>query len=176
VASAIALAVTTGAQSARADASSWFFVGAGPTWLRHSGDTAQDWTVRLDTGLGSSPADPIILGGIGRLAVHVGHGADLGLLARAATPGFVLGKWGVALDVGAYQRWWSPRSTGAQGALVLGAPWGLTLDMNGGLGTGRWAHWGATLGIDFARLTVYRKSGEGWWPNPFPSGPKSDEP
>jgi hypothetical protein len=175
VALAIACAVTIGTPSARADASSWLFLGAGPTWLRHAGDTEQDWTVQLDTGLGSSPDDPIIIGGLGRLAAHVGHGADLGLLLRVATPAFVTGGWGAAVDVGAYQRWWTPRSTGAQASLVLGGLWGLTLAMNGGLGTGRWSHWGATVGIDFARLTVYRKTGVNWWSNPFPSGPKSDE-
>jgi len=172
---AAAFVVTTGSPSARADVSSWFFLGAGPTWLRHSGHAEQDWTVRADTGLGSSPSHPIIIGGLGRLDAHVGHGADLGLLARIATRGFVLGGWGAALDLGGYQRWWTPRSTGGQASLVLGAPWGLTLGVNGGMGTGDASHWGASLGIDFARLTVYRTSGESWWMNPFPPGPKSGE-
>ena len=90
---AAAFVVTTVAPPARADVSSWFFVGAGPTWLRHSGDTEQDWTVRADTGLGTSPTDPIIIGGLARLDAHVSHGADLGLVARLATRGFVLGGW-----------------------------------------------------------------------------------
>jgi hypothetical protein len=172
---AAAFVVTAAPYSARADVSSWFFLGTGPTWLRHAGDTEQAWTVQLDTGLGSSPADPIIVGGLGRLAAHVGHGADLGLLARIATRGFVLGGWGAAVDLGAYRRWWTPRSTGGQGSLVLGAPWGLTLGLNGGMGSRDSSHWGATLGVDFARLTVYRTSGVDWWSNPFPPGPKSGE-
>jgi len=172
---AAAFVVTTAPHSARAEVSSRICQGAGPTWLRHSGDTERDWTVQFDTGLGSSPANPIIIGGLGRLTAHVGHGADLGLLGRVATQGFVAGGWGAAVDFGAYQRWWTPRSTGGQGSLVLGAPWGLTLGVNGGIGKRDSSHWGATLGIDFARLTVYRTSGENWWANPFPSGPKSDE-
>lgn len=175
VALATTFALWTEAKPACADASSWFFMGAGPTWLRHSGETDQDYTIQVDTGLGTSPSGPLIIGGVGRLAAHVGHGADLGLLARVASPNFVLGGWGAAVDIGAYQRWWSPRSTGAQGSLVLGGPWGLTLGLNAGLGSGRWSHWGASFGIDFARLTVHRRTGENWWPNPFPSGPKSDE-
>jgi hypothetical protein len=172
---AAAFVVTTVAPPARADVSSWFFLGAGPTWLRHSGDTEQDWTLRLDTGLGTSPLHPVVVGGLGRVDAHVGHGVDLGLMARIATRSFVLGGWGAAIDLGGYQRWWTPRSTGGQASLVLGGPWGLTLGVNGGMGTREWSHWGATLGIDFARLTVYRTSGEAWFPNPFPPGPKSDE-
>ena len=31
------------------------------------------------------------------------------------------------------------------------------------------AAFGATLGVDLARLTVYRRSGQNWWKNPFPA-------
>ena len=49
---------------------------------------------------------------------------------------------------------------------MLGAPWGITLSLGGGLGTNDARQYGATLGVDFARLTVYRLSGENWFPNP----------
>ena len=83
--------------------------------------------------------------------------------------GFVNGDWGGGVDLGGYQRWWGTGSTGLQGALVLGAPWGITMSVGAGAGTNDARHYSATLGIDFARLTVYRRSGDSWWKNPFPA-------
>jgi hypothetical protein len=160
--------VLSQAQVAEADVSSWLFLGTGPVWLSHSGDRDREWALQLDTGMGSSPREPIIIGGLARLYVPAGSGADVGLLVRTATRGFVLGDWGAAVDLGGYQRWWSPESTGGQGSVVLGAPWGLTLSVSGGIGTNESEHWGACLGVDLARLTVYRSTGESWWSNPFP--------
>ncbi len=52
---------------------------------------------------------------------------------------------------------------------MLGAPWGITLSATGTLGSNDERSVSAVLGIDFARLTVYRTSGGQWWPNTFPA-------
>ncbi len=146
------------------------FVGGGPGFTQY-GESAVDQraSLQLDAGLGTPPADTVIFGGLGRAHTHFGGGTDLGLMLRTATHGFVNGDWGGALDLGGYQRWWGIESTGLQGALVLGGPWGITLSAGGGAGTNDARHYTATLGIDFARLTVYRRSGDSWWKNPFPA-------
>jgi hypothetical protein len=53
--------------------------------------------------------------------------------------------------------------------VVLGAPWGINLSLGGGMGSNDARQFGATLGVDFARLTVYRLAGENWFPNPHPA-------
>src|SRR6185436_4443022 len=83
----------------------------------------------------TSPAGFLVVGGLFHLETHFGRGTDLGLLARVATQGFQLGTWGVALDLGGYERFWGVGSEGGVGALVLGAPWGLTLRGEGAMGT-----------------------------------------
>jgi hypothetical protein len=103
-----------------------------------------------------------------RLQPHFGATTDLGLLLRTATHGYVNGDWGGAIDIGGYQRL-SENSRGLLGALALGAPWGITLSASGGLGEDHQRMVSAVLGIDFARLTVYRRTGDTWWPNPFPA-------
>ena len=105
----------------------------------------------------------------GRTSVSRFRGTDLGLSLRTATKGFVLGDWGAALDLGGYDRLWEGGSLGGQGSLVLGAPWGITLSLSGGMGTNDERHASAVIGIDFARLTVYRRSGENWFMNPYPA-------
>jgi hypothetical protein len=75
----------------------------------------------------------------------------------------------VALDAGGYARFWGVHSEGGLGALVLGAPWGITLRSEVGLGTHDSRMFGVMLGVDFARLTVFRTSGTGWFPNPYPA-------
>ena len=92
---------------------------------------------------------------------------DVTVLARGVTRGFARGGFGLGLDVGAYQRWWGSQSTGVTGNLVLGAPWGLTLLGGASIGTGEQKLYFASLGIDFARLTVHRHSGLDWFPNPM---------
>jgi hypothetical protein len=158
------------AAPARADVSSWLFVGGGPGFTQY-GESALDRqpTLQIESGLGTPPADTLIFGGIGRFHTYFGQGTDLGLMLRTATHGFVNGDWGGAIDLGGYQRWWGIGSSGLQGALVLGAPWGITLSAGGGAGTNDARHYSATLGIDFARLTVFRRTGDSWWKNPFPA-------
>jgi hypothetical protein len=144
-------------------------VAAGPTVLDQAGERYTVPTLELKTGLGTPPGDFLAVGGVFQLETRFGKGTDLGLLARFATRGYVLGGFGVALDLGGYERFWGPRSAGGLGALVLGAPFGVILSLGGGIGTNDQRHYGAVLGFDFARLTVYRESGTSYYPNAFPA-------
>lgn len=157
------------ASPARADVSSWLYLGGGPSWLTTADGTDGHPGLQMETGLGTPPADMLAVGGLFRVHTHFTRGTDLALLARLATHGFVNGGWGVALDAGGYQRWWEEGSTGLLGSLVLGAPWGITLSATAGFGTNDQRLYSGTLGIDLARLTVYRRTGESWWKNPFPA-------
>jgi hypothetical protein len=155
---------------ARADVSSWLYTGAGPSWVDDGrGSTDPQLSLQIDTGLGSPPSEPVIVGGLARFMPHFGRGTDLGLLLRIATGGYQRGNWGGALDLGGYQRFWGVGSTGFMGTLSLGAPFGVTLDVLAAAGTNEAKSFGGTLGIDFARLTIYRESGLNWWTNPFPA-------
>lgn len=157
-------------QPARADVSSWLYVAPGYSWTQERKDaTEHQPSFQLDTGLGTPPSHTIVFGGLFHWQTHFGGGTDLGLLARVATHGFVNGDWGAALDLGGYERWWGRGSAGGMGQLVLGAPWGITLAGGGGSGTNDGRHYSVTLGVDLARLTVYRRTGERWWKNPFPA-------
>ena len=154
--------------SAAADASSWFYMGAGPTRLeRANSETAVSWLT--DFGMGTSPNAAVSVGGLGRLIWHFPDRPDLAIVARGATHGFVAGGWGAGLDLGGYQRWWGVNSTGFIGDVVLGAPWGVTLVVGGSAGTNDHKSYFATLGIDLARLTVHGPKDSAWFPNPFPS-------
>lgn len=168
-----ALVVAAGASftgPARADVSSWLALTGGASSIEWRGSPQTDQgTFSLETGMGSPPAGSVIVGGLLRSQTHLSRGTDLGLLVRTATHGFVNGEWGAALDLGPYQRWWGREHTGWSGALVLGAPWGLVLSLGAGLGDADSETYAATLGVDLARLTVYRRSGRSWWENPFPA-------
>lgn len=162
----------TFANAARADASSWTFVGGGArAWKQ--GDAAQSYTVsgamQLDVGVGTTPDGPFIAGGVFRLEPIIGSGADMSLLARGATKGFQAGGFGVAIDAGPYARFWGAKSFGFQGSLTIGAPLGLSLSLLGTVGTDSARSFGASLGIDFLRLTVYRQTLLDAWPNPAPA-------
>ena len=158
-----ALALTSGV--ARADVSSWFYTGFGPGFL--GGESARSRAVlELETGLGSPPA-AFVVGGVFRTQTFFKEGTDLALLLRGATRGYVQGGFGLALDVGAFQRFWGVSSTGPTATLGFGGPWGVTLRASGGVGTHGERFAVATLGFDFARLTVYRTHGTNWFMNPF---------
>lgn len=168
---ALALAATLGSTaSARADVSSWLYVGAGPSWVRNSSGTTLQPSLQLDTGMGSSPAEPVVVGGLFRLSPHLGRGSDVALLLRTASRGFVNGDWGAALDLGGYERFWGQGSAGFTGSLVLGGPWGLTMSGAGSVGAHEGRSLAVVFGIDLARLTVYRRTGGEWWPNPIQPG------
>lgn len=164
------LALLLSAGRARADVSSWAYVGGGATTLKqHNLELKVDPTLAIETGIGTAPSHPLVVGGMFKLQALFGNGADLGVSLRLATRGFVTGNFGLALDAGPYRRFWGAGSSGGQASLVVGAPWGITLSLGGGVGTNDARQFGATLGIDFARLTVYRLTGENWFPNPHPA-------
>jgi hypothetical protein len=171
-----ALFVLAGASEARADVSSWMFVGSGPSVIDESKTPAESQAaLQVETGLGTPPAHDVIGGGMLRMHTHFTQGTDLGLLLRAASHGFVNGGWGGAVDLGGYQRWWGSGSQGLMGSLVLGAPWGITLSLGAGVGNDEARMYTASLGVDLARLTVYRRTGFDWWNNPFPAYRPEDE-
>lgn len=125
--------------------------------------------MRLQIGLGTPPSNLVVFGGLLSLEPQFGHGSDLALLLRTATRGYVNGGFGLALDLGPYERFWGDESVGGAGMLWLGAPWGISLGMGGSFGSHDAREVSAILGLDFARLTVYRNTGTSWFPNPFPA-------
>ena len=151
------------ADNARADVSSWVYAGFGPAYLKDVDKSR--YTLQLESGLGTPPAT-IVVGGLFRVQPYFGEGTDLALLARVATRGFVQGGFGLALDAGGYQRFWGEGSSGGLGSLVVGLPWGINLSASGGVGTNDTRFATITLGLDFARLTVYRTYGTNWFMNP----------
>ncbi len=155
---------------AQADVSSWLYLGGGAGMVEVP-DKTSEWvpSLQLDTGIGTPPSGLVMVGGGFRLHTFFGDGSDLGLVARTASRGFVNGGFGAAVDLGGYQRWWGPGSTGLMASLNLGAPWGIVLSGTGGRGSNEGQHFAVTLGIDLARLTVYRRTGDSWWRNTFPA-------
>jgi hypothetical protein len=155
-------------RAARADVSSWLYIGGGPGVLDRA--TKEDKTLlHIDTGLGTNPASSLVFGGLFRGQALFGSGLDLGLVSRLVTGGFVRGGFGGGIDLGVSQRWWGEGSTGLTGNLVLGAPWGLTVYAGGTLGSNDERLIFATIGFDFARLTVHRQTGLDWFANPMSS-------
>jgi hypothetical protein len=168
--SASVLSAACWAAPAHADVSSWAYVGGGVSSLKQRNlELKMDPTLAIEAGMGSAPKRPLVVGGMFKLQALFGDGADLGVSLRVATRSFVTGNFGLALDAGPYQRFWGEGSSGGQASLVLGAPWGITLSVGGGMGTNDARQFGATLGLDFARLTVHRLAGENWFPNPHPA-------
>ncbi|HTV17268.1 MAG TPA: hypothetical protein VMG12_01315 [Polyangiaceae bacterium] len=165
---ALALALLAASPSARAQATSWLYVGGG-AGVVDQGEQETRSTVQLDTGLGTSAEHALVAGGIFRVQGYLGAGADLGVAARLVTRGFAIGGFGAGIDAGVYQRWWGTESTGFTGNLVLGAPWGITLLGGTSIGSGDQRVYFASLGIDLARLTVHRHSGLDWFANPMRS-------
>lgn len=155
---------------ARADLSTWLFAGGGAmSWSQGGADRALNGAIGLDLGVGSSPDARFIFGGLVRTTTLFDQGTDLAVLARGATWGFQAGTFGLALDAGGYARFWGDQSLGFTGALNLGAPLGITLSLQGSVGTKDASAFGAVAGIDLLRLTVYRQSLLDWWPNPSPA-------
>jgi hypothetical protein len=166
-----ALSLLLGAKPAHADVSSWAFVGGGASRLEQNTLSARTVSsMRLQIGMGSDPSHPFIVGGLFSLEPHFGYGSDLALSVRTATRGYVNGQFGLALDLGGYERFWGEQgSAGGTGTLWLGAPWGISLGAGASVGTHDARGFSAILGIDLARLTVYRNAGTSWFMNPFPA-------
>jgi hypothetical protein len=166
--SLVAGIVAMSAREARADVSSWFYVGAGATSLAQTAQvTVLPFTLQSELGMGSPPDKAVILGGLVKSFTYFGQGTDLALAVRGASGGFVRGGLGFAIDAGYYERWWGDGSAGFLGALVLGGPFGLQLTGMTEQGSNNVRSYGATLGIDFLRLTVYRTTSQNYWPNPI---------
>jgi hypothetical protein len=173
------LSVLLSSHPARADVSSWAFVGGGASRLEQNTLSARTvGSMRLQIGMGTDPSHPFIVGGLFSLEPHFGYGSDIALSVRTATRGYVNGQFGLALDLGGYERFWGEQgSAGGTGTLWLGAPWGISLGAGASVGTNDARGFSAILGIDFARLTVYRNAGTSWFMNPFPAyRPVSSEP
>lgn len=169
---ALALAGVLWPGPARAQATSWLYVGGGAAVL--DADERQTRTaLQLDTGLGTSARRALVAGGLLRVQGYLEEGVDLGAAARLVTRGFALGGFGAGIDAGVYRRWWGPGSTGFTGNLVLGAPWGVTLLAGASSGSNDQRIYFVSLGLDLARLTVHRHAGLGWFQNPMRS---PDEP
>lgn len=169
------------ASAASAEPSAWLSGGGGYT-LEHTdsrgkmdGAGAMSWAA----GVGTSPLNPIVVGGTFRLTTNFGLGTDANLSLRVAQGSFVRGQWGLGAEVGPTYRYWRNGDYGTWpigGTILLGAPWGLQLDVGGQFGkfaggdpSALGVH--AMLEIDFLRLTVFRQgSTDKWWENPSPAG------
>jgi hypothetical protein len=164
----IALLAAFTPASARADITSWFSLGGGIAALAQPQDPNHYPAVlQGEAGLGSPPRGAVIVGGVAKTLTYFGQGTDLAIALRGATGGFVRGGFGFAIDAGAYHRGWGRGSDGFLGALVLGAPLGFQLTGLVELGSNDVQTYGAVLGIDFLRLTVYRATSGSYWPNPM---------
>jgi hypothetical protein len=158
---------------ARADVSAWAFAGGGVSAVNDTKWSPNAPLLQLDVGVGTDPVMPVVGGLVFRSYTHFGNGTDLGLLARLAHSGYVNGDLGVAVDVGAFQRWWGDKhGPGGLLSINVALPWGVSLSTSAGL-TKAGEHLAAlSLGIDWARFTVHRSVGQSWWPNyslPLPS-------
>lgn len=168
----LALATVTGAAAvshvprAHADVSSWMYAGGGASSVSADGGSAETRPLmQLDAGFGSAPDARVVFGGILRTLTHFEGGTDLALCQRTASGGFARGDWGVALDIGGYQRFWGPDSSGGLATLWAGAPWGFQVGVSGALGTNEGQMIGLTIGLDWARATAHRQAGQQWWKN-----------
>jgi hypothetical protein len=166
----VASAITFTAAGAHAQISGWTHVSGGAMGWRSGAEDpiALSPIMTIDAGVGSSFDEPFLLGGVFRVQPVFGHGVDLALLVRGATRGFQTDWVGIAIDLGAYQRLWDNNSTGFLGQAILGGPLGLQLAGFGSVGSHDTFGFGGTLGIDFARMVVYREHLLDWWPNHRP--------
>jgi hypothetical protein len=164
------LGAFTAAGSAGAEPSAWMFLGGGPVgWKQEDSAFTASGAFSFDAGIGTSPENRFIVGGLLRATPVLQNGTDLALLARVATRGFQAGGFGLALDAGGYERFWGATSAGFAGAVNLGVPLGFTLSLQTEIGSDRAVSLGAIAGIDLLRLTVFRQSLLRWWPNPSPT-------
>ncbi len=166
IAAAAAAMASLAASAARADVASWVYVGGGATQLQMTGQAKRTQAaLQIDAGFGSNPNDSVVFGGVLRTFTQFDAGTDWVIAQRTTSGGFSRGDWGLALDLGGYQRWWGAGSTGFMGTLWAGGPWGLQLGATAAIGTEKARTFGLTLGIDWARATAHRHSGQSWWRN-----------
>ncbi len=126
--------------------------------------------MQLELGMGTSPASSVVVGGVVKSLTFFGRGTDMALAVRGATGGFARGEWGMALDVGPFQRWWGvANATGIGASLSLGAPFGLQASAIFEEGNHDARVLAFVVGIDLMRMSVYRTAGLSWMPNPMTS-------
>jgi hypothetical protein len=168
------------AANAHAEPTSWLAVGGGYGFERSDSAARLDRAAAMSVsvGVGTSPANRFVVGGILRSVTYFSLGTDLSIAPRIATSGFARGDWGLALDAGVAARWWGGGDYGRyplQFMVTGGAPWGIQL----GVGTDIWNLSGAPfargavaiLELDLLRLTVMRSGKtESYWPNSSPAG------
>jgi hypothetical protein len=165
-----ALAAALWPSLARAEVTSWLSLGGGASRVElTSGSSPLRYHLPVNIGVGLQPSLPVIVGVGVKLHPYFGQGVDYGAYLRAATRGYVLGGFGVALDGGGYLRSFDNEAGGLMGILNLGIPWGGVISLNYSRSSEGQQTLGATVGIDFLRLTVYRLSGEEQWPNVRPA-------
>lgn len=174
----LTFALLLASADARADVSSWLSLGGGYAGQLSQGASGADTagTFTYTVGVGSSPKNPLVFGGVYRGATYFGLGTDIGPALRIASGSYARGDWGLALDGGVVWRTfgsygWFP----LQGVLTAGSPWGFQVAVGvqgSNLGVGSPAEGlFVALEIDLLRLTVTRQgSSERWWPNPNPAG------
>jgi hypothetical protein len=178
---AAAVSLVAAPCTARADVSSWFTGGGGYGVARSEsrGEYDRATALSFSIGVGSTPTNSVVVGGLVRTTTYFTLGTDLDLSARIATGGFARGQWGLAFDVGPGWRSWARRSDYGgfplHAMIVGGAPWGLQLGIGANLLNldGGTSSQGAIalLEIDLLRLTVMRQGAtDRWWENPSPAG------
>jgi hypothetical protein len=165
---------------ARADVTSWLAVGGGYGFEKNSVTTTNDRATAFTStvGVGTSPLNTFVVGGVWRTVTHFTLGTDISLGPRLATGGFARGEWGLAVDVGVVGRFWGQGDYGRlplQAVVTGGAPWGVQLGLGAELlnlaGSPSAQGFFAVLEIDLLRLTVDRQGAtEKWWKNPSPAG------
>lgn len=188
LAPALALGAALAPAEAGAEPSTWCAVSGGAHVWQNPGSSefVYGGAINADVGLGTSPEAPFVVGGLGRLTGYIGAasedptvkdrtGADLALLVRGAMGSFARGGFGLAAEAGGYARFWGVHpSAGFTGGLTLGAPLGFSLTLQAQYGpafdgAGDHLGFGATFGIDFARLLVHREVLQDRWPNYRPA-------
>lgn len=157
------------ASPARADVSAWAFAGGGAlAWKQGTDKLAANGTIAIDVGAGTTPEGRFIFGGLFRIQPIIGHGTDLSVLARFCNHAFQAGDFGVALDAGAYARFWGTKSAGFAGGVTVGLPLGFSLAFQAQAGSDNAVAFGGVAGLDLLRLTVYRQTLLKWWQNRSP--------
>lgn len=125
--------------------------------------------------MGTDPSHPWVVGGVFRVDTLLGKGTDLSLMLRLASHGYVNGDWGLAIDAGPLARYWGADAYGGAAVLTVGAPWGFEAGLSASYGEEHAQSVGCFVGIDLARLTVFRRSGTSWWKNYFPAYRTTEE-
>ena len=164
------LAVALWPAAARAEVTSWLSIAGGASRVELTGGSSPvRFQLPINIGVGLQPSLPVIVGVGVRLQPYFGEGLDYAAYLRAATQGYVLGGYGLALDAGPYLRGFDGGAGGLAGVLNVGIPWGGVISMNYSRSGDGEQTMGAAVGIDFLRLTVYRLAGEQQWPNVRPA-------